>query len=867
MLAGIELIVAARLNPTEVVARLASAGTGLPAQEAAVRLRHFGPNAIRSHGAQPLAVLGRQLRNPLLILLAAATIISLIVGERTDAVIILAIVGLSVGLGFFNEYRSERVVEALHASIHHRTLVLRDGAQVPVDVTEVVPGDVVVLRTGDLVPADLRLLEARELECDEAVLTGEAMAKTKRAEPEQQPDLMELGLRSIAYMGTTVRGGTARGIVLQTGPRTAFGKIALRLGERQPETVFQRGLRSFSILLVRVTAVLAGGIFVANSLLGRPLLESALFSLAIAVGLTPQLLPAIVTVSLASGARRLARQRVVVKRLVSIEDLGNIEILFTDKTGTLTEGRISYKEAIDPAGVSSDEVLRLGLLCASGASLDPGASGNALDQALLSAGTVPPGYQRIDELPFDHERRLMSTIVEGPGGIRMLVTKGAPESLLARCLNVAPVAQATLDRLFASGARVVAVATRPWGNEPRCTLSDERELELKGFITFLDAPKADAAASLAQLKALGIEVKLVTGDNPLVAEAVCRALGLDFGESITGPELEKLSDTELLERIPRTGIFARVSPEQKSRIITAHRGLNKDVGFLGDGVNDAVALRDADVGISVDTGSEVAKDAADIVLLGKDLGILAGGVLEGRRIFSNTMKYVLMGTSSNFGNMFSAAGGSLLLNFLPMTPTQILLNNLLYDSGEMTIPTDRVDPELLERPAQWDIHLIRRFMLFFGPISSIFDFMTFGVMLFIFHARGSLFQTAWFTESLATQSLVIFAIRTRRSPFFRSRPGRALTVGTIGSVAVGLFLPFTPLGALFGFTPLPLGFLAILTLMVVVYLTLVEIGKSFFFGRGPQLPHLPIARWRPPDAIIQIERLASRWTVRPRPRA
>jgi P-type Mg2+ transporter len=866
MLSGVELIEAARLEPAEVVTRLASASSGLTALEAVNRLRHFGPNAIRSHGAQPLAVLGRQLRNPLLILLAAATIVSLIVGEHTDAVIILAIVGLSVGLGFFNEYRSERVVEALHASIHHRTLVLRDGAPVPADVTEVVPGDVVVLRTGDLVPADLRLLEAREFECDEAVLTGEAMPKTKRPEPERQADLVELGLRSIAYMGTTVRGGTASGIVLQTGARTAFGKIALRLGERQPETVFQRGLRSFSILLVRVTALLAGGIFVANSLLGRPILQSALFSLAIAVGLTPQLLPAIVTVSLASGARRLARQRVVVKRLVSIEDLGNIEILFTDKTGTLTEGRISYQEAIDPAGASSGEVLQLGLLCTSSASLDLGASGNALDDALLRAGGSPPGYQRIDELPFDHERRLMSALVEGPEGVRILVTKGAPESLLARCADVPPVAQATLDRLFASGARVVAVATRPWQAESRCVLSDERELELRGFITFLDAPKADAAASLAQLKALGIQVKLVTGDNALVAESVCRAIGLDFGEAITGPELDKMSDQELLERIPRTGIFARVSPEQKSRIITAHRGLNKDVGFLGDGVNDAVALRDADVGISVDTGSEVAKDAADIVLLGKDLGILAGGVLEGRRIFSNTMKYVLMGTSSNFGNMFSAAGGSLLLNFLPMTPTQILLNNLLYDGGEMTIPTDRVDPELLERPAQWDIRLIRRFMIFFGPISSIFDFITFGVMLFVFNARGSLFQTAWFTESLATQSLVIFAIRTRRSPFFRSRPGSLLAAGTIGSVAAGILLPFTPLGALFGFTRLPLGFLAILAVMVVVYLALVEFGKSLFFGRRPPRPHRPIGDWRRPAAVRRLERIASRWTVRPRPR-
>lgn len=863
-ISGVELIAAARMNPVELIGVLGSSESGLTGAEAKARLVRFGPNAIRSHGARPLAVFGRQLRNPLLILLAGATLISLIVGERTDALIIFAIVGLSVGLGFFNEYRSERVVEALHASIRHFALVLRDGRQVTLDVTELVPGDLVLLRAGDLVPADLRLVEARELECDEGVLTGEAMPKTKRAEPEEGTDLVELGLRSIAYMGTVVRGGSGSGIVLQTGPRTAFGKIAIRLGERQPETVFQRGLRSFSILLVRVTAILAGGIFVANSLLGRPILESALFSLAIAVGLTPQLLPAIVTISLASGARNLARKKVVVKRLISIEDLGNIEILFTDKTGTLTEGQISFQQAMDPSGAPDDEVLRLGILCASGDSADLAASGNALDAALLANAAPQPGYRQIDRLPFDHERRLMSALVETSDGTRLLITKGAPESLLPRCVSVPAGAQATLDGLFGSGARVVAVASRTWGGAGKCILADEKDLELKGFITFLDAPKADAAESLAQLKVLGIQVKIVTGDNVLVAESVCRSLGLDFGEALTGPELEKLTDQELLERIPRTGIFARVSPDQKSRIIVAQRGLNKDVGFLGDGVNDAVALRDADVGISVDTGSEVAKDAADIVLLGKDLGILAGGVLEGRRIFSNTMKYVLMGTSSNFGNMFSAAGGSLLLNFLPMTPTQILLNNLLYDTGEMTIPTDRVDPEMLRRPAQWDIRLIRRFMVFFGPISSVFDFLTFGVMLFVFHARGSLFQTAWFSESLATQSLVIFAIRTRRSPFFRSRPGLALTAGTIASVAVGLILPFTPLGGWFGFTPLPAGFLVILAAMVVIYLALVEIGKSFFFGQSRLRPPLPIAVWRPTESVQRIERIASRWSVRPR---
>jgi Mg2+-importing ATPase len=859
---GISLLEAARLSPSDVVARLQSSESGLEVADAARRLQVYGPNAIRSHGVSPLSILWRQLRNPLLILLAAATITALFVGETTDALIILGIVALSVGLGFFNEYRSERVVEALHASIRHQALVVRGGQPVAVDVTELVPGDVVLLRTGDLVPADLRLIDARELECDEAVLTGEAMPKTKRSDPETGDDLIELGLRSAAYMGTTVRGGSGRGVVLQTGSGTAFGKIALRLGERQPETAFQRGLRSFSVLLVRVTAVLAGTIFVLNSLLGRSILESALFSLAIAVGLTPQLLPAIVTVSLASGARTLARKRVVVKRLISIEDLGNIEVLFTDKTGTLTEGKISYREAIDAAGVHSDEALNMALLCSAGDSADAAASGNALDAALQLAGKPPPGYKVVDHLPFDHERRLMSSLVETPDGQMLLITKGAPESLLERCRSVPDVTKATLESQFAAGARVIGVAKRAWQGGKQCTKDDELGLELVGFVTFEDAPKADAAAALAQLKQLGVELKIVTGDNPLVAQTVCRALGLEIGESVTGPELDKLSDDELIARLPGIGIFARVSPEQKSRIILAERKLGKDVGFLGDGVNDAVALRDADVGISVDTGSDVAKDAADIVMLGKDLSILAGGVMEGRRIFSNTMKYVLMGTSSNFGNMFSAAGGSLLLNFLPMTPTQILLNNLLYDTGEMTIPTDNVDPELLERPAQWDIRLIRRFMIFFGPISSIFDFLTFGVMLFVFHAHGSLFQTAWFTESLATQSLVIFAIRTRRVPFFRSRPGLALTAGTLASVAVGLVLPFTPLARWFGFTPLPAGFLAILAVMVVVYLGLVELGKSFFFGRKPAVPHSPIASWEHPAALQQIQRVASRWSVR-----
>ena len=857
-----QLVEAARTTAAEALEQMRSSSAGLAAEEHDRRLATYGPNAIRSHGATPLLILWRQLRNPLLILLGAATAVSFVVGEHTDAAIILGIVALSVGLGFFNEFRSEQVVEALHNSIRHRSLVLRGGAAIAVDVTDLVPGDVVLLRTGDLVPADLRLLEARELEADEAVLTGEAMPRTKNADAETGSDLVALGLRSIAYMGTTIRGGSGKGVVVQTGSSTEFGKIALRLGERQPVTAFQRGLGSFSTLLVRVTAVLAGSIFVLNVLLGRSLLQAALFALAIAVGLTPQLLPAIVTVSLASGARNLARKRVVVKRLISIEDLGNIEVLFTDKTGTLTEGRITFREALDETGKPDDRVRSLALMAAAVDGPDAASSGNALDAALAETGAAPDGWHRLDFLPFDHERRLVSAIVKRPDGRVILVTKGAPESVLQRSVTPAAQSSTLLERLFSEGARVVAVATRPWEGETRCTPKDERDLELAGFITFLDAPKADAAAALKQLRALGVEPKIVTGDNPLVAVTVCRTLGLDPGDVLTGPDIDHLSDDELMARIPRVGVFARVSPEQKSRIIGAQRRGGKDVGFLGDGVNDAVALRDADVGISVDSGSDVAKDAADIVMLGKDLNILAGGVLEGRRIFSNTMKYVLMGTSSNFGNMFSAAGGSVLLNFLPMTPTQILLNNLLYDTGEMTIPTDTVDAELLERPAQWDIRMIRRFMTFFGPISSIFDFATFAVMLFVFNARGSLFQTAWFTESLCTQSLVIFAIRTRRVPFFRSRPSAALAAGTLGSVLVGLTLPYLPVARWFGFSPLPVGFLGILGVMVVIYLALVEVGKTFFFGRpGGHLPRLPIELWEHAPGRRTIERIASRWSL------
>ncbi len=664
-------------------------------------------------------------------------------------------------------------------------------------------------------------------------------------------------------MGTVVRSGSGVGVVVQTAGATEFGRIATQLDTSQPQTAFQLGLRDFSLLLVRVAVVLSGTILVVNLALGRSAIESILFALSISIGLTPQLLPAIVTVSLSTGARRLAERKVIVKRLVAIEDFGNIEVFFTDKTGTLTEGRISFDAALDASGAENDAILRDGLLCNDAVTSDGHVvGGNALDQALWRAAadnTVDmSGYRRLAARPFDYQRRVASALVETPDGKRTVIVKGAPELVLALCHDVPSGAQSTLDAQFAAGSRVVAVATRDAGDRSTLSADDERGLELTGFLTFLDPPKADAPAAIARLHDLGVEVKVITGDNDRVAAKVCNDLGLEVRNVLTGSQLDALDDDALAAALPGATIFARVTPEQKSRVINAQRALGSTVGFMGDGVNDAVALHDADVGISVDSATDVAKDAADIVLLDKDLDILAGGIGEGRRIFANTIKYVLMGTSSNFGNMFSAGAGSLFLSFLPMLPTQILLNNLLYDASEMTIPTDEVDEEQLRRPAHWDMRMIQRFMLFFGPISSIFDFAMFAILLLGFDASHALFRSGWFVESLATQSLAIFAIRTHRVPFFRSRPSRALLTSTVAVVAIGFALPFSPLAHTLGFTHMPLGLVAVILAIIPVYLAVLEVGKRFFYGRLANAP-APVTPRRPREH--RILRRARRWSV------
>jgi Mg2+-importing ATPase len=829
--------VAARQSPDEVLSGLGATASGLSASEAAGRLATAGPNAFRTHRASAWSVLARQFKSPILALLIVTAVASLFVGDATNSIVIGVILIVSIGLGFVNEYRAERASEALHSRVTHRVVVVRDGALTEIDVVDLVPGDIVKLTLGSVVPADLRLLDCNNLLCDESILTGESNPSEK--DPSAVPASAALAqMTSCAFMGTVVQSGAGTGVVVATGGRAEFGRIALGLGERQPQTEFQSGLKKFSFLLLEVAIALTAVIFVANLLLRRPPLDSLLFSLAIAVGITPQLLPAVVSTCLAAGTRQLARRKVLVKRLVCIEDLGDMDVLVTDKTGTLTEGAISFSESLPvDASLTADALVTLGLLSTEVdyAKRAAAVGQNPLDAALWDSPNAndfrPDRYQRLGLLPFDHLRRMTTALVRIDGAATMLVTKGAPEDVLKLCISVPRPAQQLLDARFAAGGRVVAVATRTVTDQSTITAADERELTLAGFLVFLDRPKADARESLERLAALGIAVKIATGDNAKVAEKVCADLGVSSGGTLTGIQIDALSDDDLAVAAREASIFARVSPEQKGRLITALRRSGHAVGFLGDGVNDALALHKADLGISVESATDVAKDAADIVLTDKDLGVLADGVAEGRRIFANTMKYVLMGTSSNFGNMFSAAVASVVLSFLPMLPGQILLNNLLYDTGQLAIPGDRVDQEQILSPSHWDIGFIRRFMLLFGPISSLFDFATFALMIYVFQAAPGEFRAGWFVESIATQTLIIFAIRTRRVPFLRSTPSAGLLCASLGVVAVGIFLPLSPLAGILGFDPLPAPFFLSLLVLALVYLVLVEVAKSWFFSR------------------------------------
>jgi Mg2+-importing ATPase len=754
-------------------------------------------------------------------------------------------IGLSVALGFYNEYRAERIVEDLRQKVTIRTVVTREHKTYEISSRLIVPGDVVSLSIGDIVPADMRIVDCKEMEANESSLTGESfpVEKTSMAVELDYPTPQQLA--NYLFMGTVVMHGGGRGVVISTGKNTEFGSISKSLARPHPETEFQRGVRSYGRMLITLTLALAIGIFGINALLGHPIIDSLLFSLAVAIGLVPELMPAIVTISLSQGARRMGKVQVIAKRLLSIEDFGNMNVLCSDKTGTLTEGKITLRDYWSLHEEKDPRILHYGLLCNS-AVVGDRITGNAMDVAIWEYAIKNKEerglrtYESLDEVPFDYQRRMMSKVVKKHDEL-IMITKGAPESVIPRCKDaektgkkelmssVLKVINGKLADLSRVGYRILAVAYRNPPPRTSYSASDEVDLTFLGFLVFIDPEKHDAREAIAKLKDMGVDVKILTGDNELVAEKICEELKVPLKRVVLGSDLTEMSSTEIKKVVEETSIFARITPEQKLDIIKALKSNGHVVGFMGDGVNDAPALYEADVGISVDTAADVSKDAADVVLLKKDLLTLANGIEEGRKIFGNTTKYILMGTSSNFGNMFSAAAASIFLPFLPMLPMQILFMNLLYDISNMTLPTDHVDDEDTRRPKHWDIGFIRKFTLFFGPFSSLYDFLTYGIMLFIFGASEALFQSGWFVESFWTEVLVIFVIRTRRIPFARSRPGKWLSFLTISCVAFGTILPFTLLGTFLGFTQLPIEYWLLLFLMVATYLLLVDAGKVFFY--------------------------------------
>jgi Mg2+-importing ATPase len=822
-------------------AELATDAAGLSSAEARSRLAEFGPNLLRNHRERPLVLqfLSR-FRNPLVILLLVASAISALTGETANFLIIAVIVLSSVTLDFVQEHRAGQAAANLRRSVTLRALAIRDGRPLEVPVTDVVPGDLALLSAGDMVPADGLVLEAHDLFVKQALLTGEPYPVEKRpgALPATATDLQDAG--NAVFMGTTVLSGSARMRVVKTGAATAIGAIADSLTREPPPTAFEIGTHRFGLLIMRLTVLLVLFVLLVNAFMHKPWLDSFLFAVALAVGLTPELLPMVVSVTLARGALLMAKQRVIVKRLASIQNLGSMDVLCTDKTGTLTEAKIRLEQHVDPRGQPSERVLKLAYL---NSFFETGLK-SPLDEAILAHEDIDvSAWTKIDEVPFDFERRRVSVLLD-KGDSRLLVVKGASEEIIGLCttyeaqgeeprIPLDPASRARIHEqhiaLEKEGFRVLGIAWREVpADHSDAVVGDETELVFAGLAGFLDPPKASAGAALTALQDSEVAVKIVTGDSELVTQHVCAQLNIPVTGVLTGKDIERMDDQALRARVEKVNLFCRVNPSQKDRVILALKARGHVVGYLGDGINDAPSLHSADVGLSVDSAVDVAKEAADMILLDQDLNVLHDGVLEGRRTFGNIMKYIMMGTSSNFGNMFSMAGAALFLPFLPMLPTQILLNNILYDLSEVPIPLDKVDSEELRRPRVLDMNFIRDFMLVIGPVSSAFDFLTFYVMLSVLQADDALFQTGWFVESLATQVLVIFIIRTRGNPF-KSRAHPILAATSLAMVAMGAALPFTPLGTYFGFVPPPARFYLILAAMVAVYLAMVELAKRGFY--------------------------------------
>jgi len=827
------------LSPEEALGNLSCTREGLSAEEARKRARQYGLNSFKTNPrASSILLFLLQFKSPLTLLLVAAALLSMVLGDFTNAVIILVIILISSLLGFFQERGAANAVTELLKLVQIKCRILRDGKETERPVENAVPGDIIFLSAGDVIPADSLLLESKELFIDEAAFTGVTYPVEKNTGTVAVD--AALAKRSNAlFMGSHVISGKARALVIKTGKETAFGKISDRLTSKTPETDFEKGIRHFGYMLMEITLVLVIIIFAINILLHKPAIDSFLFSLALAVGLTPQLLPAIISINLSVGAKKMAKEQVIVKRLSSIENFGSMNILCSDKTGTITQGRVTLKDALDITGNHSEKTLQYACL---NASLQQGFR-NPIDEAIVGVGkSADAAYQVQTEIPYDFIRKRL-TVQVSHGTENFAITKGALNAILEIC-NMAETATGQLmpikteldfinkkyAELSASGYRVLGVAYKNSSKEKDFLRSDEQDMVFLGFITLFDPPKKEVAQTINKLKQLGVQLKLITGDNALVADSLAKQIGMENAVILTGAAMRTLSDRALFQQAVRTDIFAEVEPNQKERIIMFLKKSGNVVGFMGDGINDAPALHAADVGISVDTAVDVAKEAADIVLLSQDLDVLVSGIVSGRRTFANTMKYIFMATSANFGNMFSMAGASLFLSFLPLLPKQILLTNLLTDFPEMTIAADRVDAISVEKPQRWNIKFIQRFMIIFGLLSCLFDYLTFAVLLFLTHADEKVFQTGWFTESVISAALIVLVVRTRR-PFFKSLPGKLLSIATAVIVLLVLLIPWLPVAGLFGFVHLPFSFYGWMLLIIAAYMIAAEKAKQWFYKR------------------------------------
>ena len=825
---------------SELLRQLRSTPEGLSGEEARQRLARYGANLLKpGRKSKSFTLLFSQFKSPIILILLFATGMSFFLHDPVDASIILAIVLVSGLLGFWQERGAANAVEKLLAIVQIKATAIRENTPTEILVEQIVPGDVVVLNAGDVIPGDCLILDSKDLFVDEATLTGETypVEKSKSMVAAEAP----LAHRTNAlWMGTHVVSGSGKAVVILTGKETEFGKVSDRLNLRPQETEFERGVRRFGYFLMEVTLLLVIAIFAANVYLSRPILDSFLFSLALAVGLTPQLLPAIISINLAHGAKRMASEKVIVKRLASIENFGSMNILCSDKTGTLTEGTVQLQSAVDVEGAPSDNVLFHAYL---NASFETGFT-NPIDEAIRTYRPFDlAGYRKEDEIPYDFLRKRLSILVSHDGA-GLMVTKGTVPGVLAVCSSAETAGGAIVDiasvrerisRQFeeysGKGFRALGIAYKRVASESPLGKESETGMTFLGFLVFFDPPKPGIAGTIDLLKGLGVSMKIITGDNSLVACNIIQQVGFQHPRILTGPELHGMSDDALRKRATEVDVFAEVEPNQKERIILALKKAGNVVGYMGDGINDASALHSADVGISVDSAVDVAKEAADIVLLEKDLGVLVQGVREGRTTFANTLKYVFMATSANFGNMFSMAGVSLFLPFLPLLPKQILLTNLMTDFPEMTIATDNVDSEMVARPRRWDIRSIRKFMVTFGFLSSVFDYLTFGLLMFVLRATPEQFRTGWFLESVVSASLVVLVVRSRK-PFFRSRPGKYLILATFLVVVATLALPFTPVARLFDFRPLAISFVILLGGIVALYIIATEITKKLFYGKA-----------------------------------